>query len=40
MLIIDAHCDTASVLLDNKEDFFENNKSHVTLKKLMSNDKD
>ncbi len=40
MLIIDAHCDTASVLLDNKENFYENEKSHICLKKLSSSDED
>ena len=35
MLILDAHCDTASVLLDKKADFYENN-SQIDLKRLLA----
>ncbi len=35
MLVLDAHCDTASVLLDQKADFFENN-CQVDLKRLLA----
>jgi membrane dipeptidase len=35
MLVLDAHCDTASALLDQKADLYENN-CHIDLKRLLA----
>lgn len=35
MLVLDAHCDTASALLDQKADLYENNL-HIDLKRLLA----